>query len=126
MVFCFPQYRKVKALRSLIKLFFVLYMRTIYFLYISFMTKKNETTCGAFHVVVKGTERFVKAVIWSCESALMSIKRRLLTKKHVNLVFLPSFFLPLFPFFLLSCFEVHSEDSRPCSSELLDTRLSPA
>lgn len=26
---------------------------------------------------------------------------------------LPFFFHPLFPFFLLSCFEVHSKDSRP-------------
>lgn len=65
---------------------------------LSFMTQ-NETMCVAFHVEVKGTERFVKAVIWSCESSLMNIKCRLLMKKHVKLVFLPSSFLYFLSFF---------------------------
>ncbi len=55
--------------------------------------------CVAFHVEVKGTEIFVKAVLWSCESCIMNIKCRLLMKKHVKLVFLPSCFLYFLSFF---------------------------
>lgn len=65
--------------------------RDVYIDTLSFMTQ-NETMCVSFHVEVKGTERFVKAVIWSCESSLMNIKCGLLMKKHVKLDFLFFFF----------------------------------
>lgn len=52
-----------------------------------------------FNKEVKVIERFVKAVIWSCESALIYIKWRLSTKKHIKLVFHSSSILYFLSFF---------------------------